>query len=117
MGWDLNGKTKAITAVSEDPVWFTSHPITCGWAETADIDFACAVDDLLRQRLFGVAQVVGHLQVHPEFRRCFEKRSQPNPVSPMIPLSSFRIAVIRLGGTPIAFANTFAVRPSGFKNS
>jgi hypothetical protein len=35
-------------------------------------------------------------------------------VSPMTPLSSFRIAVIRLGGTPIAFASAFAVRPSGF---
>ena len=29
-----------------------------------------------RQRLLGVTQVVGHLQVHPEFRRRFEKRSQ-----------------------------------------
>jgi hypothetical protein len=31
-----------------------------------------------RQRFFGIAQIVGHLQVHPEFRRCFEKRSQPD---------------------------------------
>jgi hypothetical protein len=30
------------------------------------------------QRLLGVMQVVGHLQVHPEFRGCFEKRSQPD---------------------------------------
>jgi len=29
-----------------------------------------------RQCLLGVTQVVGHLQVHPEFRRRFEKRSQ-----------------------------------------
>jgi hypothetical protein len=28
-----------------------------------------------------------------------------------MPLSSFRIAVIRLGGTPITFASAFAVRP------
>jgi hypothetical protein len=32
-------------------------------------------------------------------------------VSPVVPLSSFRIAVIRLGGTPIAFASAFAVSP------
>ena len=30
------------------------------------------------QRLFGVPQVVGHLQVHPELRRRLEKRSQPD---------------------------------------
>jgi hypothetical protein len=38
-------------------------------------------------------------------------------VSPVMPLSSLRIAVIRFGGTPIAFARALAVRPSGFKNS
>ena len=36
-----------------------------------------------RQRLLGVTQVVGHLQVHPEFRRRFEKRSQPDRRDPV----------------------------------
>jgi hypothetical protein len=31
-----------------------------------------------RGRLLGVTQVVGHLQVHPKFRRRFEKCSQPD---------------------------------------
>ena len=31
-----------------------------------------------RQRLLGVTQVVGRLKVHPEFRRRFEKRPQPD---------------------------------------
>jgi hypothetical protein len=54
------------------------------------------------QSLFGVTQVVGHLQVHPEFRGRFEERPKADRrVSPVIRLSSFRIAVIPLGGTPI----------------
>jgi len=40
-----------------------------------------------------------------------------NAVSPVIPRSPFRIAVIRLGGTSMALAKALAVRPSGFKNS
>jgi len=36
------------------------------------------------QRLLGVTQVVGHLQVHPEFRRRFEKRSQPDRRVPLL---------------------------------
>ena len=31
-----------------------------------------------RQRLLSVTQIVSHLQVHPEFRRRFEKRPQPD---------------------------------------
>jgi len=64
-----------------------------------------------RQRVLGVTPVVGHLQVHPEFRRRFENVPSRIAVSPVMPLSSFRIAVIRLGDTPIAFASAFAVRP------
>src|SRR6266404_889778 len=37
-----------------------------------------ALSHLRRHRLLGVTQVVGHLQVHPEFRGRFEKRSQPD---------------------------------------
>ena len=70
-----------------------------------------------RQCLFGVTPIVGHLQVHPEFRQRLEKRSQSDRRAPVRPLSSFRIAVIRLGGTPFAFESPFAVRPGGFKNS
>jgi hypothetical protein len=46
-----------------------------------------------------------------------KKHSQADRHIALMYLSSFRIAVIRLGGTPIAFAGAFAVKPSGFKNS
>jgi hypothetical protein len=36
-------------------------------------------------------------------------------VSPVMPPASVRIAVIRLGGTPIAFAGAFAVWTQGFQ--
>jgi hypothetical protein len=38
--------------------------------------FLNALSHPRRQRLLGVTQVVGHLQVHPEFRRRFEKHFQ-----------------------------------------
>ena len=68
-----------------------------------------------RQRLLGVTQVVGHLQVHPEFRRRFEKRSQPDR---RVPCDASFILQNRgdlVGSTPIVFASAFALRP--FQNS
>ena len=59
---------------------------------------------LRRQRLLGVAQVVGHLQVHPEFRRRFKKRPEPDRGFPLMPNSSLRIAVTEKKQEPFSEA-------------
>ena len=72
--------------------------------------FLDALSHPRRQRLFGDTQIVGHFQVQPEFRRCFEERPKANRrVSGDVSLS-FSIVKIRLAGTLIALAIRSALR-------
>ena len=70
-----------------------------------------------RQRLLGVAQIVGHLQVHPEFRRRFKKRSQADRRVPRN--TSFILQNRRdpVGRHPDRFRERVRRQPQGFKNS
>jgi hypothetical protein len=60
--------------------------------------------------LLGIAQVVGHLQVHPEFRRSFEKRAKPDRRVSCDASFILQNRCDRLGGIPFASALDARVR-------
>ena len=76
-----------------------------------------ALSHLRRQPLFGVTQIVGHLQVHPEFRGRLEECSQANRRVPRDASFALQNRCDPIGRDPDRLREAFAVRPSGFRNS